>query len=116
MWYIFLFLCRLNAYGCLTTGNQEGLIEVVTDCDTVANIQKDYSDGKSSLARGFSKECLYRWLRAQNPDDRDFQKALNEFTLSCVGYSVATYVLGIGDRHSDNFLLKANGQVINITF
>ena len=38
-------------------------------------------------------------------------KALETFTLSCAGCCVATYVLGIGDRHSDNILLRENGQV-----
>ena len=39
------------------------------------------------------------------------KKAVEEFTLSCAGYCVATYVMGIGDRHSDNILLNQNGQV-----
>jgi phosphatidylinositol-4,5-bisphosphate 3-kinase len=102
---------RLNAYNCLATGNQEGLIEVVTECDTIANIQKKYADGKTSIAKGFSKECIYRWLKEKNPTEEALNRAMEEFTLSCAGYSVATYVLGIGDRHSDNLLLKENGQV-----
>lgn len=40
-------------------------------------------------------------------------RAIEEFTLSCAGYCVATYVLGIGDRHSDNIMVRKNGQVKN---
>lgn len=39
-------------------------------------------------------------------------QAIEEFTLSCAGYCVATYVLGIGDRHSDNIMVRETGQVI----
>lgn len=39
------------------------------------------------------------------------EKAIEEFTLSCAGYCVATYVLGIGDRHSDNIMVRSTGQV-----
>lgn len=41
------------------------------------------------------------------------EKAIEEFTLSCAGYCVATYVLGIGDRHSDNIMIRSTGQVGN---
>jgi len=39
-------------------------------------------------------------------------KAIEQFLLSCAGYCVATYVLGVGDRHSDNIMLRTNGQVL----
>lgn len=44
----------------------------------------------------------------------DLDRAIEEFTLSCAGYCVASYVLGIGDRHSDNIMVKKTGQVSSL--
>lgn len=103
---------RMIPYGCLSTGDQVGLIEVILNSSTIAKIQK-----KSHGARGaFKKEVLLQWLREQNPNPTHLAKAIENFTLSCAGYCVATYVLGIGDRHSDNIMICRNGQLAHIDF
>uniref|UniRef100_A0A8B9KB12 Phosphatidylinositol 3-kinase catalytic subunit type 3 n=1 Tax=Astyanax mexicanus TaxID=7994 RepID=A0A8B9KB12_ASTMX len=52
----------------------------------------------------------------QNSSQDKLDQAIEEFTLSCAGYCVATYVLGIGDRHSDNIMIRENGQLFHIDF
>jgi len=54
---------------------------------------------------------LLAWLKDYNQTEQSLQKAIEEFTFSCAGYCVATYVLGVADRHSDNIMVKKTGQV-----
>ncbi|XP_047233948.1 phosphatidylinositol 4,5-bisphosphate 3-kinase catalytic subunit delta isoform [Girardinichthys multiradiatus] len=104
---------RMIPYGCLSTGNKTGLIEIVKNSDTIANIQRNSSNSAATAA--FNKDALLNWLKSKNPGDK-LDQAIEEFTLSCAGYCVATYVLGIGDRHNDNIMIRETGQLFHIDF
>ncbi|KAL6051806.1 Phosphatidylinositol 4,5-bisphosphate 3-kinase catalytic subunit gamma isoform [Balamuthia mandrillaris] len=85
---------HLTPYKCIATGDSMGMIEVVLNSDTVANIQK--AAGGATAA--FKQTPLSDWLRQNNPNEKDYDEAVRNFVRSCAGYCVATYVLGIGDR------------------
>uniref|UniRef100_A0A8C5ES11 phosphatidylinositol-4,5-bisphosphate 3-kinase n=1 Tax=Gouania willdenowi TaxID=441366 RepID=A0A8C5ES11_GOUWI len=104
---------RVVPYGCLATGDRAGLIEVVSSAETIANIQLTSSNVAAAAA--FNKDALLNWLKERNSGDA-LERAIEEFTLSCAGYCVATYVLGIGDRHSDNIMVRSTGQLFHIDF
>lgn len=104
---------RISPYGCLATGDHSGLIEVVSKSETIADIQLNSSNVAAAAA--FNKDALLNWLKENNTGD-DLDRAIETFTVSCAGYCVATYVLGIGDRHSDNIMVRKNGQLFHVDF
>lgn len=58
-------LARMTPYGCLSTGDRTGLIEVVLRSDTIANIQLNKSNMAATAA--FNKDALLNWLKSKNP-------------------------------------------------
>lgn len=102
---------RLIIFRCLPIGNKKGLVELVPDCRTLREIQS--AQGAAGV---FKDDVLKNWLEKQNPSEFQYKIALENFQLSCAGWCVATYVLGIGDRHNDNILVTTTGHVFHIDF
>lgn len=103
---------HLIPYGCVATGEGVGMIEIVLKSDTIANITR--KDGGAQAA--FSEEPLMNWLRKYNRTPGDVERCLWNFVYSTAGYCVATYILGIGDRHNDNIMVREDGTLFHIDF
>lgn len=103
---------QLTKYGCISTGVDQGFIEVVLNSDTVSNIQKAHS----GITAPFRETPLADWLKELNVTEKQFESAVHNFTISCAGYCVATYVLGIGDRHNDNIMVNQDGHLFHIDY
>ncbi|CAM9242537.1 unnamed protein product [Ectocarpus fasciculatus] len=103
---------RLKPYRCCSTGYNLGMIEVVVSSNTTANIQTEYG-GKFTGA--FSSTPIESYLKEHNPTEQ-YAVAVDNFVRTCAGYCVATYVLGIGDRHADNIMVTSSGHLFHIDF
>ena len=103
---------RLSLFNVVQTQERCGFIEMITESETLREIE-----ARSGTLKGsFYESALYDWLRLHNTTDREFRIALENLTYSCAAYCVATYILGIGDRHNDNIMVKQSGHLFHIDF
>lgn len=64
---------KLNPYGVIPTGAETGMVEVVTNSNTVSKIQKEMAG--SSLG-AFDDTVLFAWLQRENPDVQNLKVAI----------------------------------------
>lgn len=110
---------RMKPYSVIATGVNDngegvGMIEVVLNSDTTSGIQLKYGGG----AMGALKlDPIERFIKEHNGSSMDkYNQAVDNFVRSCAGYCVATYILGIGDRHNGNIMVTKAGHLFHIDF
>ncbi|EGD81362.1 hypothetical protein PTSG_11835 [Salpingoeca rosetta] len=89
---------RLITYDVLPTSPTAGLVQWVEQA----------TDVKKIMAGHFSF--------AQFLLDRSSPEARHNFVYSVAVYAVLTYLLGVGDRHSENMMVTQDGQFFHIDF
>jgi phosphatidylinositol-4,5-bisphosphate 3-kinase len=110
LWYKNHLNLKMSLYNVISTGDMEGMLEVVTNSATVAQIHKEQGGSLQS----FKRNSLKDWIGKKS--NVSIEECHNNFLLTNVAYCCATFVLGIGDRHSDNIMLKKNGELFHIDF
>jgi len=103
----------MTIYKVISTGPMSGMIQIVKNSKTTAKIQKE----SGGATKAFSKRPLKQWIESVNSErNSQLRQAIDNFTRSCAGYCVATYVIGIGDRHNDNIMVTKAGHLFHIDF
>jgi phosphatidylinositol 3-kinase len=91
----------LTPYRVLAASQNDGFVEVVPDCKTLHDIRRT---------------TVVKHLRNLHQTPAGFDRALDKFVKSTAGYCVITFLLGIGDRHSDNLLVANDGRLFHVDF
>ncbi|KAA3676112.1 phosphatidylinositol-4-phosphate 3-kinase, partial [Paragonimus westermani] len=103
---------RMIHFRITPTGDRKGLIELVSECSTLRQIQQQ----GGGLTGPFKESMITRWLQSQNTTELDYKRALENFLRSLAGGCVMTYVLGVGDRHNDNIMIRYSGHLFHVDF
>jgi phosphatidylinositol-4,5-bisphosphate 3-kinase len=103
---------RMRTYRVVVTGDQSGMIECVRNSMTTSDIQTKYGGKLGAL----KKNTILDYITECNPDTQQRNLALQNFVRSCAGYCVASYVLGIADRHNGNIMITNTGHLFHIDF
>jgi len=103
---------RMQLYQCVSTGNMVGMLECVLDSATTEEISNEM--GGFSAIR--DDKTISEWLKKYNTTEEERKEAIANFAFSCAAYCVATYIIGVGDRHSDNIMVSHKGHFFHIDF
>ncbi|EUD68274.1 phosphatidylinositol 3-kinase [Plasmodium inui San Antonio 1] len=99
---------KLTLYKVLALSTDDGFIEFVNYAESISSIKKNY---KGEIRQYFMDKST----DPKSPLGFD-ASILENFISSCAGYSVITYLLGIGDRHLDNLMVSRDGCFFHIDF
>lgn len=114
LWLDAGYECWLRTYTVMATDVDVGWIEVVRDAKETAEIQANFGSGVVSGA--LQNTTLKKFLQSHNEDPMAYTAARERFAASCAACCVATYVLGIADRHNGNIMLSTDGRLFHIDF
>jgi hypothetical protein len=100
--------CWLRPYDIIALSPDSGIIEAIPNTVSL-DVLKRKEFGYSSLLDFFEQYF-------GPSDERRYTNAIENFIQSTAGYSIASYLLNLKDRHNGNILLTTHGHVVHIDF
>eukprot|EP00177_Eucheuma_denticulatum_P000643 GFKZ01001157.1.p1 GENE.GFKZ01001157.1~~GFKZ01001157.1.p1 ORF type:complete len:878 (+),score=116.22 GFKZ01001157.1:427-3060(+) len=133
---------ELKTYAVLPLTEEAGMLEWVNDLDPMRKLVREQQVGVANLpdtgtiqkkyTSMSDKKRFLEWAMEQCPPmlDRFFMqqfggganpeawlKARNVWTRSVAGWSMAGYIVGLGDRHGENVLIeRTTGRCVHVDF
>ena len=92
---------ELASYRVLPIDEKSGFIEIVPNSATLYEI----------LSRGTISNYIYR-----NNGDRKVSDIMDNYSASLAFWTVVTYILGVGDRHMENIMIRDDGVLFHIDY
>ncbi len=89
----------INTYNILPYDNSYGWIEMMEDTVTLYDINYKH------------RSNLKDYIKNNNPNN-----TMLDFIKTCASSCILCYLLGIGDRHSENILVNKYGELVHIDF
>eukprot|EP01103_Thecamoeba_quadrilineata_P004874 TRINITY_DN14750_c0_g1_i1.p1 TRINITY_DN14750_c0_g1~~TRINITY_DN14750_c0_g1_i1.p1 ORF type:complete len:924 (+),score=187.45 TRINITY_DN14750_c0_g1_i1:27-2798(+) len=86
-------------YRVMPTSESRGLIEMVSNVRTLGSVIRT--------------EGITNYFGTEN---NDIWRVWRVFAKSTAAYMIITYLLGVGDRHTDNVLLRSDGVLFHIDY
>ena len=101
---------KLLPYKVCPTELKAGFIECLV------GIELDKLQANDGVSGVLDRELIVKYLRKNKKQNSSLETKFDNFIKSLAGYCVATYVIGIGDRHPGNIMIKENGIFFHIDF